>query len=309
MTSHLSPKVEQFMENSGALLGAIHQPLIDSLNKLVEDYQAGEGQDTALAQISAAASPAPVNIREWQTRNPYNNPVQMQEALQATAERGWITLHEKDFSANQKALDFTEGIIQLLTETLSERETELEDGIPQAVELLGRLVEAAHAVQGFDKFTLDFSRNFEYEDKTPSLLWVRRHLISLGAYRDDCHIASWQGGDFSGNTWETLTFIWQDNAHTAEELAEKLQFRSFTTEDYQTALEDLHNRGLIALEEDKYQVTEVGKRLRQQAEDKTNQLHQAAFKALSDSELEKLNGLLAAFAEALKVEEEETSQA
>jgi len=308
MAGSLSPQIEKFMEISGAVLVAIHQPLLDSLNKLVEDYQSGEGQDTALAQTAAAVSPDSVDIKDWLARNPYNNPAQLKEAIKASAERGWLTLDEKTFTASQKAQDFNNAIVQLLTENLAEREKELEE-IPHAVEMLGRLVEAAHALQGFDKFTLTFSRNFEYEDKTPSLLWVRRHLTSLGSYRDDCHIASWQGGEFSGFAWETLTFIWQDNAHSAEELAEALAFRGYTAEDYQAALDDLQRRGLVALEEDNFQLTEKGTGLRQQAEDKTNQLYQAAFEAISESELDELNGLLAGFAEALKVEEEESASA
>lgn len=309
--TQIKPLFEKFMQTSGAVLGAVHQPLGEPLTKLSEKYEVNEGMDSFLAQTASGASPKAASTAGFLARNPYTNPEAIKNNMKETAGRGWITISDGGFSATEKAKAFTNALVQMLTNNLAGREAEIKSGLPRTVELLEKLVEFAHSVSGFDRPALSFSRNYEYKDRTPSLLWVRRHLVSLGAYRDDCHIASWQGLDFSGIEWETLTFVWQDNAHTAAELAEGLPFRGYTEEDYQAALDALVNRGLLAFEENpdggKYVMTEKGTALREKAEDKTNELYLKAFAGIAEEELDELIGLLEGFAETLAPEEEEAA--
>ncbi|MEJ2757867.1 MAG: hypothetical protein P8046_05220 [Anaerolineales bacterium] len=166
-------------------------------------------------------------------------------------------------------------------------------------------MESAQAADAFsEKPNFTFARNFEYEDKTPSLLWVRRHLITLGAYRDDSHIAAWKPYELPGHVWETFTFVWQDEAHTPAELAEKLPFRGYTEEDYTQALAQLVERGWLEAAGDRYTLTEEGRKQRQLAEDKTNENYQAAFAVLSEAELKEVISLLEALTEEITIKED-----
>lgn len=302
--TQMKPLFEKFMQASGAVLGAVHQPLGEPLTKMAEEYEVNEGMDSFLAQTASGASPKAASTADFLARNPYVNPISIKNNMKETAGRGWITISDGGFSATEKAQTFTNALVQMLIDNLAGRESEVKSSLPRTVELLEKLVEFAHSVSGFDKPTLSFSRNYEYKDRTPSLLWVRRHLVSMSSYRDDCHIASWQGLDFSGIEWETLTFVWQDNAHTAAELTEALPFRGYTEDDYQAALDALVTRGLLAREDEKYVMTEKGTALRQQAEDKTNELYLKAFACITEEEQDELIGLLAGFAEAHAPEEE-----
>ena len=81
--------------------------------------------------------------------------------------------------------------------------------VTQLSEQLAIPVETAKKVDLPIKGTFNYALNYEYADRTPSLAWVRRHLISINSYRDDCHTSSWQEHNLPGYVWETLSFIWQ----------------------------------------------------------------------------------------------------
>ncbi len=129
---------------------------------------------------------------------------------------------------------------------------------------------------------------------------VRRRLIDLFNLRDDVHVAAWQKTGVNGQTWETLTFVWRGDARTAEQLVEKLPYRDFDQASYQAVLEDLAARHWIAAEEEEFKITELGAKLRQEAEDETDRLFDAPWAALSEGEVKELRGLLAQLAEAIK---------
>ena len=86
--------------------------------------------------------------------------------------------------------------------------------------------------------------------------------------------------EVDGHTWEVLTFIWNGDATTAEKLVERLPYRQYTADDYQVTLEDLVQRGWIEAGADGYCVTEAGKKIRDDAEDATNQNYFSPWKIL-----------------------------
>jgi DNA-binding MarR family transcriptional regulator len=129
---------------------------------------------------------------------------------------------------------------------------------------------------------------------------VRRRLIDLLAYRDDAHVAAWQPYEVSGQAWEAFTFVWRGDAGTAAELAEKLPFRNYDQDAYAAALQDLATRGWLAKEDDRYVVTEKGKKLRQEAEDATDRYFDTAWAGLNEAEMKEARDLLEKLAEAVK---------
>jgi len=294
----------KFQESANAFAQALIQPISQELPKFFEKEDAAQGQDAYLAQSAAGASPKTAGFADIFERNPYTNPEMLKTNIQEAAERGWIDLTEKGFTASPKAQAFTDKLVQMLKDSAGSREADLTVDLARLMALLGKLVESAQAVEAFaDKPNFTFGRNFEYTDKTPSLMWVRRHLITMGAYRDDSHIAAWKPYDLPGYVWETFTFVWQDEAHTAAELAEKLPFRGYTGENYSQALAQLAERGWLQADGDRYTLTEEGRKQRQLAEDKTNENYQAAFEALSEAELKEVISLLKALTEEITIEE------
>lgn len=298
-----------FIDIANAFSGALHQPLQQELESFFDREDAAKGADGFYAQVAVGASPAEANFNELLARNPYSSPHKLKSDLKEAAERGWITLTDTGFSATQKAGKFTDELVEILVEHAAMREADLDVDIPRIVSLLGRLVESAQTTDVIsDKPSFSFARNYEYEDKTPSLLWVRRHLITIGNYRDDCHVASWKPLDLPGYHWEALTFIWQDQAHTAAELAEKLTFRGYEESDYTEALAKLVELGWVEEADGAFTLTEKGVAVREDAETRTNQYYKAAFEVLSAAEITELSGLIQSLTEAIKIEEEEEAQ-
>jgi len=295
----------KFSQQSGAFLDVFHQPLNEKLQALFESEDAAQGTDGLFAQVAAAVHPQESSKQAMLDRSPYGNPARLEIDLKDAAERGWITLSESGFTATDKALAFTEKLITELKARADEAEAVIETDIPKLVALLERVVNGAEAAPVEFKLSFTYGRNYEYEDKSPSMLWVRRHLISLGSYRDDCHISAWRELEVLGYVFETLTFLWNEEAKTAAELAEKLPFRNYQEEDYADALEKLVECGWAEQGEEGYALTEKGKSVRQAVENKTDENYKEAFNVLSDQELVELTAMLASMAEALTPETEQ----
>jgi DNA-binding MarR family transcriptional regulator len=298
----------KYLQITGPFLQALHAPLNELLNKLVEEQEAGEGVDTLIAQVAAGVYPQEALIADLRARSPYGNPEQLKEGLKQSEGRGWIKLSETGFTATEKSITFSNAIVAMLTDYCAGLEVD-DTEINRMVELLGKLVKGAEKAEFKTKPTFTFARNYEYEDKTPSLLWVRRHILTMASYRDDCHIDAWQSQyDVPGHVWEALSFLWEGDANTAAELVEALPYRSYTEEDYAHALKKLVKLGWAEQTEDGYAITEAGKKLRDEAEALTNKNYQAAFAVLSDDQLDELIGLIEKLTAAIAPETEEEVQ-
>lgn len=305
MSDARTAQIERFLEAVAAFGPALHQPFHEELLPYFEEYAATEGWDGYLAQVAAATSPQAAGYAAFYARNPYANREVMQTRIQECAARGWLILEENGFVATQKAQDFFAGITQVLIDHMARREAGVDVDIPRLTDLLGRLVQAARTVGVItDKPNIEFAHYYETADKTPSLVWVRRHLVTIGAYRDDSHIASWKPLGLPGYVWETFTFVWQGDANTAAGLAEKLAGRGYTEEDYAHALNRLTERGWLAHEDDHFALTEAGRKVREAAEVTTNRNYAAIFRVLTEAELEELVNLLNALTEAVTIREE-----
>jgi DNA-binding MarR family transcriptional regulator len=134
------------------------------------------------------------------------------------------------------------------------------------------------------------------------MLRIRRHLTDLNYFREDAHIAAWQGQyDVDGRVFETLTNLWRGQAATPAELAEQVsEYRNYEEADYAAAFEELISLGWATKENGKFTITETGKATRQEAEDRTDEFFARPFAVLSEAETKELKDLLEKLAEALK---------
>jgi DNA-binding MarR family transcriptional regulator len=121
---------------------------------------------------------------------------------------------------------------------------------------------------------------------------IDQYLTDLLHYRDDAHQAAWQPVGVSGPAWEILTLIWRGEAQTIEELRARLERRGHTAEAYSQYLHGLIGRGWVAEQSGRFEITDAGRALREQAEETTNRLFYAPWAGLTERELEELRGLL-----------------
>ena len=160
--------------------------------------------------------------------------------------------------------------------------------------LLRRLVDATlEASEPEDKWAIAYSRWTDPGEDASASVLTDQYLTDLIRFRDDVHLAAWKPYHVSGHVWEALTFVWRGEAGTAEELVEKLPYRSHTVEDYQEALRDLVTRGWVIEESGTYSLTAVGTQVREDAEAATNRIFFAPWSCLNGSETARLRELLA----------------
>jgi len=282
----------------------------------LQEYLGGiaglEGQDIAFIQIGYAFDPHNLSLEGFIERGPYTNPANFAEQMEASVERGWlINVGKGKYQLSEKGNRFAKEFFGLWDDwfgglpALSESET------AQVAELLAKLVTTAYQLpKPTQKPTLEIGIRLKPEDDAPAMLRVRRHITDLAYFRDDAHIAAWRPFGVSGIVWETLTFLWHEEATTSEEMVEKVgEYRHYDADDYTAAFEELVARGWATSENGKYSISETGKKIRQEAEDVTNQLFYAPFRSLTEEETEELNRLLEELAEVVKPPEAEPEPA
>ena len=277
----------------GGFLQAFMARSRDKILAIFEKEAAGEGADAGLAQTAAALKDDLALSDEYYERQPYAKPEYLKETISGAEERGWITVEGKGFKSTKKADGLNHQLVQLLEDDLNPLAVRVSVDIPDLVGQLDSVVETAETVTLPMKPTFKFARYFEYADKTPSMVWVRRHLITIGSFRDDCHMSSWQKHQIPGFVWETLSFIWEGEINTPEKLAETLSgYRGYQQEDYQAAIDQLIDLGWVEAEEDHYIVSKSGRQVREEAEELTNEYYVKAFSSFSEAEMKALNGKL-----------------
>jgi hypothetical protein len=187
-----------------------------------------------------------------------------------------------------------EGIFDAAQEEMEDVEHLPPTEAEQLNDLLLRVVEyALSSPVPKNKRALLTSRRCDPGEDASSIVKTDQYLTDLYMYRDDAHIAACEHYGVTGRTWEALTFIWREEAPTAEALAERLPFRGYTAEDYAQSLTRLEDLGWIEPREEGYQVTDEGRAVRQQAEDNTNLIHFECWDVLDEAELTQLSNLLA----------------
>lgn len=303
MTSIEHWSVDTFRKVFSAL-GKYINPLVVEKREQAKEM---DSQDIFYLGIARSFAPDPMGLAHIFQRSPYTNPESQKQRLEDAAKRGWLqSVGDSAFTISEKGERFYADLMDAFKEKLAGVESLPEEELIQITALLDKVVEAAR--QNTDllhKPALELSLKFKLDADISTLQKIRRKSLYLLSYRDDAHVASWSPHKLEGRIWEALSFVWEDKASTSAELLEKLDYRNYQLEDYEDAFEDLVNRGWIKEEEKgKFNITEEGKQVRQQAEDLTNQHYNAPWAALSQDETHDLQQRMKKLVEVLEAENE-----
>ena len=171
--------------------------------------------------------------------------------------------------------------------------------LDRAAMLLERIVTACFN-SPFEKWSLTTTHHLASAGEVAALARIDQALDDLNAFRDDAHLAAWQPMGVTGQAWELFTFLWRGEVKNADEMVEKATVRGHSREAYQSALEDLIGRGWVrAVSESAFEVTEVGRQVREEAEVATDHNFYTPWQVLNDSEVEDMCELLARLKTAL----------
>jgi hypothetical protein len=283
-------KVFQLM---GEVTGSIHPLGRDVVMPLFEKYFT-EQRFYAPTFTATNISPDPISVDLLSKRTPYSNPANFEKTLQDGAEAGYFTSDGAGgYVVSEKgAYAIKESHIAFYAHINKVNQFPATKNVRLTV-LLKKLVNATAQVE-FEtgKIAFDISYNGHPEVEANSLAEVDQLLDDMNAFRDDAHIAAWTPTGVSGQVWETLSFVWNGEANTAEKLAERLPFRGYETDDYAKALEELKALGWIEIGDDGYSVTAEGQKVRDEAEALTNSNYFLPWLSLSNADLKDLEELL-----------------
>jgi DNA-binding MarR family transcriptional regulator len=159
-------------------------------------------------------------------------------------------------------------------------------------DLFERVIAATEAAaEPADKPLFMMSRSTDTGSAAPPALRIDQYATDMLRYRDDAHIAAWKVYGVDGPAWETLTYL-RDQSYNAAELAERLENRHHDEAVYAAALQTMLEKGWAEKDNGTFQITKAGRKLRQEAEDRTNDYYFVGLAALNDEEQAKFAKLL-----------------
>jgi DNA-binding MarR family transcriptional regulator len=271
-------------------LGARYEPAMDKAAK-----QAGLGP-TEYGVLMTALTLDPTSVASWRlrVRGPYTAAGRYEERLRKAAQLGYLkATREGEYRLTELGRRTVRNIMDAAYKAMSRLAPMASADLDRLALLSRRIVDASEAApEPPGKWSIHLSRRLDPGEGAHVVVRIDHSLSDLNAYRDDSHLAAWRSYDLSGAAWEALTNIWRDEAKSLDALVQSLERRGHSREDYAEALNDLVQRGLITEGSAAYRVTKQGQKLRQEAEDKTDEYFYAPWQRLSSREITDLRRLL-----------------
>lgn len=251
---------------------------------------------------SAAADPAPLTLDQLSQVTPYavaGRPAQM---IDSALKGGFLSGDDAaGYSLTTRGRSALAAFFDTARDLINNAPVLPDPEMARLAALLQRIVLATEALSlPAQKPNLARSRWTGPAANATATVQVDQTLTDLTLFRDDAHIAAWSAYDIIGRSWETLTFLWRDDAHTATELHEKLAGRGYLAEDYAESLAYLAEKGWAAESADGWQITEAGRSIREEAELETDRIFFAGWDTLNEAELAELGGCLERLSNQLK---------
>lgn len=209
---------------------------------------------------------------------------------------------ENELLHTEKGKDFANRIFQAADASIAQIQPIPSAELQKILDYGKRLVEASLAApEPPSKFAIArYYKNIHPGQDAQLLRLIVHYVGALDQYRGAAHLASWQDHNMEGHVWSMLTSIWRDEANTLEALHAEMGPSVFTRDEISGALHDLVNRGWIEEESGTFQTTAEGKRIRQAAEDLTDQLFFHPWDCLNETEQKDLLDLATQLRNGLK---------
>ncbi len=305
----MTKSAQWYLDVAGKVFAGIGARTNTALGEFIEKIEGLEGPDVGFIQIGYAFSPDPLKVSDYVHRGPYANPEVYPRQMDESVERGWLDkIAEGEYQVSEKGMETVEQFLKVGNKLFGDLPSLSKEETGRIVDVLAKLVDAAYQ-QAEPTPTMEIGIRLDPGKDAPPMLRLRRYMTDLAYYRDDVHIAAWK--DFygvEGRVFETLTQMWQgeETVHTPADLAERMgEYRGYVETDYAAAYDELVSLGWAILENEKYALTDEGQRIRQEAEDRTDEYFAKPFAILSADQKKELESLMEKLAEVVAVPEEE----
>ncbi len=263
---------------------AIVQNLAPKLREVIEESIFNGVDGWFHVGLAYYIHPEPMTLERMRQRNPYTRKEKLLTGIQ--------NLKEADFlDSNAVVTDKANDAYQSLLDAQDTIASELTLVSQEDLQLVSDYLERIH-----DEIAkLDAPCFKDSSNKPLPTTMVHRiyYLIArLAAWRDDAHIQAWQHLEIDGHTYETFSLVWDGTATNAEKLLEARAGRGYDESEWQATLDKLVNKGWLVKGDNGYEVSAEGKTIRDDVEEKTDDIFYAPFAILGATKIEHLLTLL-----------------
>ena len=252
------------------------------------EVRRGRAESPAWYMIQAAEfDPEPLTVAKLRVRDIYASETMALALLEMLASETWLDRRGDEYYLTEEG--------RTVMNRLKTRAANLLQGVapPEQIDvarlegLLRRVIEASLACPTPPgNWCLAYSRRRASGDEAPALVRLYHYIADFNAFRDDAHMAAWQPLGVRGYEWEAFSFVASGQTETAATLVHQLAYRGYSQEDYAAALHNLAERGWLVQEGDTCQLTEAGRTVQAEAEQRTNDYFYAPWhEALNEAEL------------------------
>jgi DNA-binding MarR family transcriptional regulator len=241
--------------------------------------------------------PEPLTVETLRVRDIYASERIVVAVLEFLAGEQWLKCQGNTYTLT----DAGRAVFEQLRQRSLTLLTVMPDPLPTAQldrleVLLQRIIEASlQAATPPGTWCLAHSRQRAPAADAPLLTRLNQIFSDFNAFRDDAHMAAWQPHGIDGYAWEAFALICEGQVDSAAAVYQQLPFRGYSEAEYAAALQSLLERGWLTRSDNRYQVTETGRTIRAEVEQRTDAYFYGSWSVLGAGELEEVQGLLQQF--------------
>ncbi len=230
---------------------------------------------------AAEFDPEPLTIENLRRRAVWSSPRIVAAVLELLAGEKWLDRINDNYHLTDEGRRVIDTIWQRYRQPISALDARLtvEDRlhVSRLESLLRQIIDASLAGTT-DTWCLVHSRRRAPSDEAAPLLKIFHYCEDLNAFRDDAHMAAFQPLAMPAYAWEAFAQVWYGTADTAQGVYDQLAYRGYSRTEYAQGLQECARRGWLTETTNVYQVTNEGKRVREEAERLTNEYFYASWK-------------------------------
>ena len=246
-----------------------------------------------------------LSLANFQKRDPFTNPEQYERVFVRLHVKGWIEpMSDGSFRVTEKGRELVRHIVQAGDAQLLDFRSMSTGELERLAILLKQIVAESKVTDEPPEKWAILERFHVAGEHDPVLIRIREYLMDLFAYRDDSHLsASRPHFNQAGIVWIVLGALWNQEAVTAKQMAEKMMFRGYELSDYEVALQAAVEVGWAEADDrpGTFRLSQQGIELREQVEHLTNEYFYTPWSVFVQTEINELYDLLTKLRAELKV--------
>jgi hypothetical protein len=245
------------------------------------------------------------SMTNFEKRDPFTDHEQFERVFVRLNVKGWIEpMSDGSFRVTENAREAVRHILQAGDAQLLDFHSLSSSDLERLALLLKQIVAECKVTDEPPEKWAILKRFRVAGEHDPVIVRIREYLMDLFAYRDDSHLsASRPHFNQAGIVWIVLGALWNRDAVTAKQMAEKMTFRGYEVSDYEVAIQAAVEIGWAETDDrpDTFRLSTQGIALREQAEHLMNEYFYTPWSVLVQAEMDELYDLLTKLHDGLNV--------